>query len=77
MSVQTQLGPLISKTQHQRVSSYIDVGVKEGAQVLLGDYNPRIDGFKDGYFINPTIFHNVRSDMTIASGRVSALFYPS
>ena len=49
-------GPQISKTQYDRVLSYIDKGQQEGAKAIIGGH--RID--RDGYFIEPTIFTEVR-----------------
>ncbi|KAH8812306.1 betaine-aldehyde dehydrogenase [Xylogone sp. PMI_703] len=63
----TTMGPVINKTAHDRVLSYIESAKKEGAELVLGgkvpDNNPAI---KDGYFIEPTIFTNVKPDMRIA-----------
>jgi aldehyde dehydrogenase (NAD+) len=61
----TAIGPLVSATQYDRVQSYIRKGVEEGADVLVGGGgHPR--GLESGYFVKPTVFVNVRNDMTIA-----------
>jgi acyl-CoA reductase-like NAD-dependent aldehyde dehydrogenase len=62
MEAGTQVGPLISKEQLERVSRYVELGNQEGAQVTLGG-RPR-DGA--GYFHEPTIFTGVRNDMALA-----------
>jgi acyl-CoA reductase-like NAD-dependent aldehyde dehydrogenase len=59
---QTQIGPLISKEQLERVSHYVAVGRREGADVALGGARHG----SVGYFHQPTIFTAVRNDMTIA-----------
>jgi aldehyde dehydrogenase (NAD+) len=64
-SEKTNLGPLVSKVQFERVESYIAKGIAEGAKVVIGG-SGRPDGLTKGYFVKPTIFSNVRNDMTIA-----------
>jgi betaine-aldehyde dehydrogenase len=60
-----KLGPLVSETQRERVRSYIKKGVEEGATLVTGGVEPP-EGLERGYFVRPTVFANVRSDMTIA-----------
>jgi len=64
-SEKTNLGPLVSKLQFERVEGYIAKGIAEGAKVVIGGAG-RPDGLTKGYFVKPTIFSNVRNDMTIA-----------
>lgn len=58
----TFMGPLVSKDQFDRVNSYLDLGKAEGAKVALGGTS----GEGKGYFVNPTIFTNVKNNMRIA-----------
>jgi len=62
---QTRLGPLVSARQRERVRDYIRRGLTEGADILCGGPEAP-EGLYFGYYIKPTIFGNVRSDMTIA-----------
>ncbi len=64
-SEKTNLGPVVSKLQFERVEGYIAKGIAEGAKVVIGG-SGRPDGLAKGYFVKPTIFSNVRNDMTIA-----------
>jgi aldehyde dehydrogenase (NAD+) len=64
-SEKTMLGPVVSKIQFDRVEGYIAKGIAEGATVVIGGPG-RPDGLSKGYFVRPTIFSNVRNDMTIA-----------
>jgi aldehyde dehydrogenase (NAD+) len=64
-SEKTNLGPVVSKLQFERVEGYIAKGIAEGAKVVTGG-SGRPDGLTKGYFVKPTIFSNVRNDMTIA-----------
>ncbi|MFS0646090.1 alpha-ketoglutaric semialdehyde dehydrogenase GucD [Siminovitchia sp. 179-K 8D1 HS] len=63
----TWMGPLVSKSQLDTVLSYIDIGKNEGATLLYG--GQRIED-KNGYFIEPTVFDNVKPDMTIAKEEI-------
>jgi gamma-glutamyl-gamma-aminobutyraldehyde dehydrogenase len=60
----TTMGPLVNRTQQQRVLSYIDVGKKEGAALALGGATP--SGFDHGAYVEPTLFTQVTPSMTIA-----------
>jgi aldehyde dehydrogenase (NAD+) len=64
-SEKTNLGPVVSKLQFERVEGYIAKGIAEGAKVVIGG-SGRPDGLTKGFFVKPTIFSNVRNDMTIA-----------
>jgi acyl-CoA reductase-like NAD-dependent aldehyde dehydrogenase len=60
----TQMGPLVSKTQLDRVLGYISVGSKEGARLVTG--GKRAEGHGGGYFVQPTVFADVDGSMRIA-----------
>ncbi|MFA8438614.1 aldehyde dehydrogenase family protein [Bacillaceae bacterium YX66] len=62
----TQIGPLVSEVQQNRVLGYIEKGKEEGAELLTGGTNP----FEQGYFVEPTIFAAVEDDMTIAKEEI-------
>ncbi|WP_108670258.1 aldehyde dehydrogenase family protein [Peribacillus acanthi] len=62
----TQIGPLVSDEQQKRVLGYIEKGVAEGAEVLVGGNKPQ----DEGYFVSPTIFAGVQDDMTIAKEEI-------
>ncbi|HEY1890416.1 MAG TPA: aldehyde dehydrogenase family protein [Steroidobacteraceae bacterium] len=64
-SEKTEVGPVVSKIQFERVQSYISKGIKEGAKLIAGGEG-RPAGLEKGYFVRPTIFSGVRNDMTIA-----------
>ena len=64
-SKDTQIGPVVSKIQFDRVETYIAKGIAEGAKVVIGGTG-RPEGLTHGYFVRPTIFSNVRNDMVIA-----------
>lgn len=62
----THLGPLISEDQRERVLSYIESGKQEGAHLHIGGGVPSLQGLEKGFFVEPTVFTNVRDDMRIA-----------
>jgi len=64
-----RLGPLISDTQRERVRNYINKGIDEGAELVTGGPDAP-EGLDKGYFVKPTVFKNVRNDMTIAQEEI-------
>jgi aldehyde dehydrogenase (NAD+) len=61
----TAIGPMVTRKQYERVQSYIRKGIEEGADVLVGgEGHPK--GLEAGHFVKPTVFVNVKNDMTIA-----------
>src|SRR5699024_10324626 len=63
------LGPLISKKQFDRVQGYIQKGMDEGATLAVGGPG-KPDGLEKGYYVKPTVFTNVKNDMTIAQEEI-------
>ncbi|HBK47459.1 MAG TPA: aldehyde dehydrogenase family protein [Xanthomonadaceae bacterium] len=61
----TAIGPMVSARQWERVQRYIRTGLEEGARLLAGGEG-RPDGMTRGWCVRPTVFTDVRSDMTIA-----------
>src|SRR5262245_17595722 len=66
----TQVGPLVSQEQLERVTGYLDIGKKEGAKVLTGGERNTAKHLADGYFVKPTVFTGVRNDMRIAQEEI-------
>ncbi len=63
------LGPLVSKRQRDRVRGYIKKGTEEGATLVTGGAEAP-EGLDKGFFVKPTIFANVKNDMTIAQEEI-------
>jgi aldehyde dehydrogenase (NAD+) len=61
----TNVGPLASEAQFEKVQRLIKKGIEEGAELVTGGPG-RPEGLTKGYFARPTVFANVRNDMTIA-----------
>jgi aldehyde dehydrogenase (NAD+) len=65
----TRLGPLVSKTQQDRVRGFIKKGVEEGATLVTGGAE-QPENLPKGYFVKPTVFANVKNSMTIAQQEI-------
>lgn len=65
----TQIGPLVSEIQFNKVQALIQKGIDEGAKLETGGVG-RPDGLNVGYFVKPTIFSDVSNDMTIAQEEI-------
>jgi len=65
----TAIGPMVSQKQYERIQSYIRKGIEEGAEVLAGGEG-RPEGLEGGYYVKPTVFINVKNDMTIAQEEI-------
>jgi len=59
------IGPVVSKAQFEKVQALIQKGIDEGATLVAGGAG-RPEGLTKGYYVKPTVFANVRNDMTIA-----------
>ena len=63
------IGPVISKTQFDKIQSLIKSGIDEGATLVAGGPD-KPENFKKGYFIKPTVFTDVNNDMRIAKEEI-------
>ncbi|MCD0463790.1 aldehyde dehydrogenase family protein [Flavobacterium sp. ENC] len=61
----TAVGPMVSQKQYDRVQNYIQIGIDEGAKVLIGGLG-KPEGLESGNFVKPTVFVNVNNQMRIA-----------
>ena len=66
----TQMGPVISPRQCERVLSYVERARSEGAELALGGRRPEAEALRKGNFVEPTVFDRVSNDMTIAQEEV-------
>jgi len=61
----TVIGPLVSDIQYEKVQKLIETGIAEGANLLTGGTG-KPEGLNRGYYTKPTVFGDVKNDMTIA-----------
>jgi malonate-semialdehyde dehydrogenase (acetylating)/methylmalonate-semialdehyde dehydrogenase len=62
---EAEMGPLITAEHRDKVASYIDSGVEEGATLVADGRGLRVTGCEEGFFVGPTIFDHVEPDMQI------------
>jgi malonate-semialdehyde dehydrogenase (acetylating)/methylmalonate-semialdehyde dehydrogenase len=60
---QAHYGPVVSAAHRQKIEDYIEIGVKEGADLLVDGRGLSLQGHEDGFFIGPSLFDNVKPDM--------------
>jgi len=63
------IGPVVSKVQYDKIQNLIQSGIDEGAELVAGGTN-RPEGLDKGYFVRPTVFSNVNTDMKIAKEEI-------
>jgi aldehyde dehydrogenase (NAD+) len=64
-----QLGPVVNKTQFDKIQKLIQAGIDEGATLVAGGVG-RPEGLDKGYYVKPTVFANVNNEMTIAKEEI-------
>ncbi|MES0445315.1 MAG: CoA-acylating methylmalonate-semialdehyde dehydrogenase [Desulfobacterales bacterium] len=70
LNEQTTMGPVVSAAHKERVLGYIEKGIEEGADLILDGRDCQVEGYPNGFFIGPTIFDNVKADMTICKEEI-------
>ncbi|MBE0614844.1 MAG: CoA-acylating methylmalonate-semialdehyde dehydrogenase [Burkholderiales bacterium] len=60
-----EMGPLVTMAHRDKVEGYVNIGVAEGAKLVLDGRNKKVPGHEDGFFIGTTLFDQVKSDMKI------------
>lgn len=66
----TQMGPVISGAHRDKVKSFIDQGVADGATLSLDGRAATVEGLEDGYWVGPTVFEDVTPDMSIGKEEI-------
>lgn len=64
------MGPLVTGAHRDKVKSYIDAGVNDGATLVVDGRNPVVDGEPGGFWLGPTLFDHVKSDMSIYTDEI-------
>ena len=65
MDNQSEMGPLVTKEHLDKVKGYVDIGVKEGAKLVVDGRNFKMQGYENGFYIGGCLFDNVTKDMKI------------
>ncbi|CAM1633748.1 CoA-acylating methylmalonate-semialdehyde dehydrogenase [Bartonella apis] len=58
-------GPVVTKEAQQRILNYVDIGVKEGAKLVVDGRNFKLPGYENGFYVGPCLFDNVTNEMQI------------
>ena len=66
----TDMGPVISAAHRDRVVSFIDQGVADGAKLSLDGRDATVEGLENGYWVGPTVFEDVSPDLSIATEEI-------
>ena len=61
----SQMGPLVTKEHLEKVKGYVDIGVKEGAKLVVDGRNLKLQGYENGFYMGGCLFDNVKKDMKI------------
>ncbi len=61
----SEMGPLVTKEHLEKVKGYVDLGVKEGAKLVVDGRNIKLQGYENGFFIGGCLFDNVTKNMRI------------
>lgn len=64
------MGPLVTGPHRDKVASYVDAGVAAGATLVVDGRNPSVDGDAGGFWLGPTLFDHVSTDMTIYTDEI-------
>ena len=63
MDKTSEMGPLVTKEHLKKVKSYVDLGVQEGAKLIVDGRNIKLQGYENGFFIGGCLFDHVKKDM--------------
>src|SRR3954466_5408578 len=62
---EAEMGPLVTKQHYDKVRSYIDLGVKEGAKLVVDGRDLKLQGYENGFFLGGCVFDDVKPEMRI------------
>jgi malonate-semialdehyde dehydrogenase (acetylating)/methylmalonate-semialdehyde dehydrogenase len=65
MDKKSEMGPLVTKEHLEKVKGYVDLGVKEGAKLVVDGRDLKLQGYENGYYIGGCLFDHVKKDMRI------------
>ena len=65
MDKRSEMGPLVTKEHLEKVKGYVDLGVEEGAKLVVDGRNLKLQGYENGFYIGGCLFDHVKEDMRI------------
>ena len=66
----SDMGPLVTAVHRDKVASYVDAGVREGAKLVVDGRNPAVNGAAEGFWLGPTLFDRVTPEMSIYTDEI-------
>lgn len=66
----SDMGPLVTRVHRDKVASYVEAGIKEGATVVVDGRNPQVNGAANGFWLGPTLFDDVKPTMSIYTDEI-------
>ena len=66
----SDMGPLVTRVHRDKVASYVEAGVKEGATLVVDGRNPTVNGSANGFWLGPTLFDQVKPNMSIYTDEI-------
>jgi aldehyde dehydrogenase (NAD+) len=70
LDFETDIGPVVHRTQYETIERYVQIGVQEGAKLLTGGEKAEVPGYEGGFYYKPTIFADVKNSMRIAQEEI-------
>ncbi len=65
-----EMGPVVTQEHLKSVTEYIEIGVKEGAKLMLDGRGYKVDGHPNGFYLGPTVFDQVTNDMVVGTEEI-------
>jgi malonate-semialdehyde dehydrogenase (acetylating) / methylmalonate-semialdehyde dehydrogenase len=65
-----EMGPLVTEGLRDKVASYIETGVREGAELAIDGRDAKVDGYESGFFLGPSLFDRVTPEMSIYTDEI-------
>ncbi|MEK9959405.1 MAG: CoA-acylating methylmalonate-semialdehyde dehydrogenase, partial [Pelagibacteraceae bacterium] len=65
MDLSSEMGPLVTKEHLEKVKGYVDIGVQEGAKLIVDGRNLKLQGYENGFYIGGCLFDHVKENMRI------------
>ena len=66
----SDMGPLVTRVHRDKVASYVEAGVKDGATLVVDGRNPTVNGSANGFWLGPTLFDQVKPNMSIYTDEI-------
>jgi malonate-semialdehyde dehydrogenase (acetylating)/methylmalonate-semialdehyde dehydrogenase len=69
-SEDSEMGPVVTAAARDKILSYVETGLREGAELAIDGRDVKVEGFENGFYVGPCLFDHVRPDMTVYTDEV-------